>query len=73
MNLLKAPINQPIKIARVNLSDPKLQFRIEELGIRPQAEVTIYQKAVFGGRILDISNKRVAIDRQLASALEVEL
>jgi Fe2+ transport system protein FeoA len=73
MNLLKAPIEQTIRITQLNLPDPKLQFRIEELGLRPNAEITIYQKTVFGGRILDIGNKRVAVDHKLASAIEIEV
>ncbi|WP_282939942.1 FeoA family protein [Corynebacterium auriscanis] len=45
--------------------------RLAELGLRPGQSITVVQKIAGGGRIVKASSVRYALDKQLASAIQV--
>lgn len=47
-------------------------LRLAELGLRPGARVVVLHRTAGGGRVVGVGHGRVALDRTVTSALEVE-
>lgn len=45
---------------------------MRELGLRPGTELTVIQKAAFGGRVININGSRLAVDAASTRKMEVE-
>ena len=71
MLLAKAPLLCPVTVTKVDIA-PGSQLRAFEMGLRPGAVVSVMQKGIFGGVVLDISGARLAIDRHTAKQISAE-
>jgi len=52
--------------------DPVHRLRLEELGLRPGAELRLTNRAAFGGIVVNIAGTRIAVDRRSARRIEVQ-
>lgn len=63
----------PLRVRLVKFDcHPNHSLRMRELGLRPGVEMTITQKAAFGGRVININGSRLAVDSGSAAKIEVE-
>ncbi len=52
--------------------DPAVRRRLAEMGVRAGARIRVLHRSSGGGRVLAVEGARVAIDAQLAAAIDAE-
>ena len=72
MQLHQCPVRQRLCLTKVDCGD-EYSLRLCELGLRPGVEVTVTQKASFGGLVLNVSGSRLAVDHRSARRIEAEV
>lgn len=72
MNLSKCPLRVKARIVEMNV-EPQYRLRLQELGVRDGAEFTAVNRAAFGGVVVNIGGTRVAVDRNSARRMEIEV
>lgn len=68
MTLGQAPLHTPLILTR-GPEDPGLGARLRALGLRPGAQVELVQRTPGDGRIVAVSDSRVALDRAMTLRL----
>ncbi len=68
MPLMIAPLNQPIKVVKI-LADEKTKKHLESLGITINSTIEVISNS--SSVVLKIKEGRLAIDRELASRIQV--
>lgn len=59
--------------ARVRaVADQPLRVRMESMGLRPGAEVSLLSRSASGSRIVKVGDARLTLARELARSIEVE-
>ncbi|TQK76924.1 ferrous iron transport protein A [Rarobacter incanus] len=51
---------------------PAGRLRLRELGIRPGAQVRVIRSTPFGGRVITLATRRIALDPHTCAAIAVE-
>ncbi len=72
MKLAECPPRTLVQLVDVRV-DPRFILRLEELGLRRGAHLTVVSRVAFGGVVVNIAGSRVAVDRSSAKCLEVAL
>lgn len=71
MNLIDCPLRTPALLTDTAAA-PQFQLRLQELGVRTGARLTVVNRAAFGGVVLNIAGTRVAVDHKSAKAMKVQ-
>ncbi|MDR2929699.1 MAG: ferrous iron transport protein A [Propionibacteriaceae bacterium] len=72
LSLDQAPIGRTLTIA-ATCDDGVVARRLTSLGWRVGVQIQVTQRASGGARIIDLNGSRVAVSRNLARALPVEV
>lgn len=74
MNVADAPTDQAMTLVRLDntlSSSVASRLRLRELGLRPGSRLSVKHVTPFGGRIIQIDNRRIALDAATARAVQV--
>ncbi|WP_099332415.1 FeoA family protein [Actinomyces minihominis] len=71
MKLAKCPVRSRARILSVDV-DREFELRLRELGIRVGAELSVVNRAAFGGRVINIAGTRIAVDHRSSQRILVE-
>ncbi len=75
MNIAEAPAQIAMTLLRLDESAATTaagRLRLRELGLRPGTRIQVRHATPFGGRIVQIGSRRIALDAATARAVQVE-
>ncbi|MFY9262271.1 MAG: FeoA family protein [Arcanobacterium sp.] len=72
MTLAECPVRAPLRLTRVGVLRRNL-LRMQELGLRVGAHVSVVQRGAFGGLVLNVAGSRVAVDHRSARVIEADV
>lgn len=72
---MSAPLAETTGSATVQSVDaePAIRRRLAEMGIRPGATLRVMYRTTGGGRVVSVGGARVALDRELAAAVTLDV